>query len=83
MSPWVFLAGAVGNILGGAIGQNQSSGNSQQQSGNVSQMPSMTELMVQFENNRLLKELLKATEGKKDKSDFELGRPTVDWSIMN
>lgn len=81
VSPWTFLAGAVGNIIGGLVGQNRDSGNNQQQSNVVDQMPSMTELMMQFENNRLLRELLKATESKTEKSDFDLGRPKNDWIV--
>lgn len=34
----------------------------------------MTELMMQFENNRLLKELLKSTEKNKRETSFELGK---------
>lgn len=72
VNPWTFLAGAVGNIIGGMVGQQRSG--DQQQDSYVNQMPSMTELMMQFENNRLLKELLKSTEKNKRETSFELGK---------
>jgi hypothetical protein len=84
VSPWAFLAGAVGNIIGGLVGQNQSSGgNQQQQGGSVSEMPSMTELMMQFENNRLLRELLKATNKSKEETSFDLGTRSDPFRIFN
>lgn len=54
------------------VGQQRSG--DQQQDSYVNQMPSMTELMMQFENNRLLKELLKSTEKNKRETSFELGK---------
>ena len=84
MSPWLFLAQAVGNIAGGLIGQNRpSGGNQQQQVGSVNEMPSMTELMMQFENNRLLRELLKATNKSKEETSFDLGTRSDPFKILN
>lgn len=80
ISPWAFLAGAIGNIVGSIVGGprdgNQSVGQPISQ-----QMPGLVEIMQREETNRLIRELLKTSTEKKNKSTTELDLRKPD--IMN
>ena len=80
MSPWTFLAGAIGNIVGSFVGGPR--GNNQGVGQPISQqMPDLVEMMQREETNRLIRELLKTSREKKDKPTMESDLKRTD--ILN
>lgn len=80
ISPWAFLAGAIGNIVGSIVGGPRD-GNQSVRQPISQQMPGLVEIMQREETNRLIRELLKTSTEKKNKSTTELDLRKPD--IMN
>ncbi len=71
ISPWAFLAGAIGNIVGSFVGDRRGDGRGVEQP-IAQQMPDIVEMMQREETNRLIRELLKTSKDKKDKYTMEI-----------
>jgi hypothetical protein len=71
ISPWTFLAGAIGNIVGSIAGGRRGDNRGVEQP-ITQQMPDLVEMMQREETNRLIRELLKTSRDKKDKFTMEL-----------
>lgn len=63
MSPAMFLAQAIGGIVGSLVGGKRGEGQNQT-GGGMPSMPDPTEFMQREETNRLLREFLKRMEGE-------------------
>lgn len=70
VSPWAFLAQAIGNVAGSIVGAQRGEQQSQQ-APVVQQMPDFVEMMQREETNRLIRELLKSSKEKKDTFTLE------------
>ena len=63
MSPAMFLAQAIGGVVGSLVGGKRGGGQNQM-GGGMPSMPDPTEFMQREETNRLLREFLKRMEGE-------------------
>lgn len=70
MSPAMFLAQAIGGIVGSLVGGKRGGGQNKTDGG-MSSMPDPTEFMQREETNRLLREFLKRMERDSDKNKPE------------
>lgn len=70
MSPAMFLAQAIGGVVGSLVGGKRGEGQNQM-GGGMSSMPDPTEFMQREETNRLLREFLKRMEGDSYKNKPE------------
>ncbi len=78
ISPWTFLAGTIGNIVGSIAGARR--GNNQNFEQPVfDQMPDLYGVAQREETNRLIRELLKTAKDKKDKFTMELDLRKPDF----
>jgi len=71
ISPWTFLAGTIGNIVGSIAGARRGNKPNSGQP-NPFPMPDPYEMMQREETNRLIRELLETSKSKKDKFTMEL-----------